>query len=82
MLLTRAEPLSREVMQEMLPALQREERSLVEAASSNFFSVARVTAQITILIFVLSAVLGVVIAYRLSTLPGARPAAARRRSAP
>jgi signal transduction histidine kinase/CheY-like chemotaxis protein len=66
-LLTRAEPLSREVMQEILPALQLEERSLVQAASTNFFDVARVTAQITILIFVLSAVLGVVIAYRLST---------------
>jgi signal transduction histidine kinase/ActR/RegA family two-component response regulator len=66
-LVTRAEPLSREVMQEVLPALQREERDLVQAASANFFDVARLTAQITILIFVLSAVLGVVIAYRLST---------------
>jgi signal transduction histidine kinase/ActR/RegA family two-component response regulator len=65
-LVTRAEPLSRRVMQELLPDLQRQERNLVEAASENFFSVARLTAQITILIFVLSAVAGVVIAYAQS----------------
>jgi signal transduction histidine kinase/ActR/RegA family two-component response regulator len=65
-LVTRAEPLSRRIMQDIVPTLQREERTLVEAASQNFFSVARLTAQITILIFVLSAVVGVVIAYRIS----------------
>jgi signal transduction histidine kinase/CheY-like chemotaxis protein len=66
-LVTRAEPLSRQVMQRLLPDLQREERNLVQAASDNFSSVARLTAQITILIFVLSAVTGVVIAYLLSS---------------
>ena len=65
-LVTRAEPLSRRVMQDLLPGLQRQERNLIEAASENFFSVARLTAQITILIFVLSAVAGVVIAYAQS----------------
>jgi signal transduction histidine kinase/CheY-like chemotaxis protein len=65
-LVTRAEPLSRRVMQDLLPDLQHQERILVEAAGENFFSVARLTAQITILIFVLSAVAGVVIAYAQS----------------
>jgi signal transduction histidine kinase/ActR/RegA family two-component response regulator len=65
-LVTRAEPMSQRVLHEILPALQREERTLVEQASANFFSVARLTAQITILIFVLSAVVGVVVAYLVS----------------
>ncbi len=53
-------------MQDLLPALQDEERRLVEAASENFYSVARLTAQITILIFVLSAFTGVTVAYGVS----------------
>ncbi len=65
-LVTRAEPLGRRVMQDLLPALQDEERRLVEAASENFYGVARLTAQITILIFVLSAFTGVAVAYGVS----------------
>jgi signal transduction histidine kinase/ActR/RegA family two-component response regulator len=65
-LVTRAEPAGRQVMQILLPRLQREETQLVEAAGRNFSSVARLTAQTTILIFVLSAVVGILIAYRLS----------------
>ncbi len=65
-LVVRAEPLSQRVMQELLPDLQREERKLVEQAGEHFYSVARVTAQITIVIFVLSAVVGAAVAFQVS----------------
>jgi signal transduction histidine kinase/CheY-like chemotaxis protein len=65
-LVVRGEPLSQRVMREMLPELQREERRLVEEAGANFYTVARLTAQITIVIFVLSAVVAAAIAFRIS----------------
>ncbi len=65
-LVVRAEPLSERLVQELLPGLQRDERHLVEQASEHFYSVARVTAQITIVIFVVSAVVAAAIAFRMS----------------
>ncbi len=66
-LVVRGEPLSQRVVQELLPELQREQRQLVEAASLAFYTVARATARITIVIFVLSAAVAAAIAFRLST---------------
>jgi signal transduction histidine kinase len=54
---TRAEPLSRKVMQELLPQLQQDEKDRVEAASTHFYDVARVTDRVTILIFAVSGLL-------------------------
>ncbi len=65
-LVTRSEPLSRRLVQELLPELQSGERQLVEAASENFYTVARLTARITVVIFVLSAVVAATVAFRLS----------------
>jgi len=65
-LVTRSEPLSRRLVQELLPELQSGERQLVEAASENFYTVARLTARITVVIFVLSAVVAAAVAFRLS----------------
>jgi signal transduction histidine kinase/DNA-binding response OmpR family regulator len=65
-LVLRAEPLSQQVRRELLPALEGEERSLVEAASTEFYRVARLTARITIIIFVLSAIAALLVAFLLS----------------
>jgi len=65
-LVVRAEPLSQRVMRELLPELQREERKLVEEAGANFYAVARLTSQITVVIFVLSALVAAAAAFRLS----------------
>ncbi len=65
-LVVHADPLSQQVMQDLLPQLQRDERDLVEAASANFYRVASLTAQITILIFSVSAVVALVVAWRFS----------------
>ena len=65
-LVVRAEPLGQRVMRELLPGLQREERRLVEEAGAKFYSVARLTAQITVVIFVLSAIVAAATAFQLS----------------
>ncbi|MBP7147270.1 MAG: response regulator [Acidobacteria bacterium] len=65
-LVLRAEPLGHRVTQELLPDLQRDVTSSVEDASARFFSVARLTAQITILIFILSSLVAVGVAYHIS----------------
>jgi len=65
-LVVRAEPLGQRVMRELLPGLQREERRLVEEAGARFYSVARLTAQITVVIFVLSAIVAAATAFQLS----------------
>ncbi len=65
-LVLHAEPLSRKVMLEILPQLQREELGLVESASNNFYNVAHLTTKITIVIFVLSALVAVLVAFFLS----------------
>ena len=65
-LVVRAEPLGQRVMGELLPEMLREERRLAEAAGANFYSVARLTARITIVIFVLSALVAAAAAFHLS----------------
>ncbi len=65
-LVVHADPLSQQVMQELLPQLQHNERDLVEAASAKFFQVALLTAQITILIFSISALAAFAVAWHFS----------------
>ena len=65
-LVVRAEPLSQTLTQRLLPELQSTERDLVQEASNNFYSVARLTARITILIFLISAMVAVIVAWHLS----------------
>jgi len=61
-LAVRAEPLTEEVIEKWLPRLQNDETARVEAASANFYRVARLTDRITILIFALSTVVAVGVA--------------------
>jgi diguanylate cyclase (GGDEF)-like protein/PAS domain S-box-containing protein len=62
----RAEPLSRQVVQELLPRVQAAERSRVESARENFYAVARLTDRVAFAIFLLTAVLGVFVAVTIS----------------
>jgi class 3 adenylate cyclase len=62
----RAEPLSQRMLQQLVPALHDAESRAVEAASKNFDRVARLTDRISVMMFVLSGLLALVIAYRLS----------------
>ncbi len=66
-LVVRAEPLSQSLTQRLLPDLQSEERGLVQEASNYFYSTARLTARITILIFLFSAVVAVIVAWHISS---------------
>ena len=61
-----AEPLSQDILQKRLPELQAAENSRVDAASSNFYQVARLTDRTAILIFVVSAVVAVGVALLVS----------------
>jgi len=61
-LVVRAEPLAQEVIQQRLPQLQQGENVRVEAASANFYDVARLTDRTTMLIFLLSAVVAFTLA--------------------
>ncbi len=65
-LAVRAEPLSQEVIQKRLPQLQTDENARVDAASVNFYEVARLTDRTTILIFVISAVVAIGVAVLVS----------------
>jgi signal transduction histidine kinase len=65
-LAVRADPLSQKVLQEFLPQLQQQEKNGVEKASANFYQVARFTDRITILIFGISSVVAIVVAYLVS----------------
>jgi signal transduction histidine kinase/CheY-like chemotaxis protein len=56
-IVVRAEPLSQEVLQELLPQLQQQEKNRVEAGNVRFYDVTRLTGRITIVIFVLSGLL-------------------------
>ncbi len=57
-----AEPLTRTVMQEMLPQLQETEKTRQAAATAHFHEVATILGRITIVVFVLSGVLSGVLA--------------------
>jgi signal transduction histidine kinase/DNA-binding response OmpR family regulator/HPt (histidine-containing phosphotransfer) domain-containing protein len=61
----RADPLSEEVLRQ-LPRLEEAERRRVEAARVRFYQVARLTDQITLLLFVISMLVAATLAYRLS----------------
>ena len=54
---TRAEPMSRKVIQELLPQLQQGEKDRVEEASARFYDAARLTNRATVLIFAISGLL-------------------------
>jgi signal transduction histidine kinase len=56
-LVVRGEPLSRKVMQELLPQLQQDEKDRVEAATAHFYEAARVTDRLTIFIFIATGML-------------------------
>src|SRR5713101_59403 len=64
-LATHADPLSQQVMQQ-LELLQEDEKRRVEAASANFYEVVRLTDRMTLLIFAISTVVAIVVAYRIS----------------
>lgn len=70
-LAVRAEPLSQDLTERILPRLQILEKRSVDAASANFHSTARVTRRITIAIFIVSIGVAVAVAWvvsrRLST---------------
>jgi len=61
-----ADPLSVRVVDELLPQLQEGEKQRVTAASDNFYQAARLTDRITILIFIVSSVVAIVVAFRVS----------------
>jgi signal transduction histidine kinase/DNA-binding response OmpR family regulator len=62
----RAEPLSRKVMQELLPQLEQEEKTQFEAGNVRLYDTARLTGRITILIFVISGLLSGLLAVVVS----------------
>jgi signal transduction histidine kinase len=61
-----AEPLGRQVIQEMLPQLQKHENDSVAAASEHFYDVARLTDRITVAIFAVSVGLAILLALVVS----------------
>jgi signal transduction histidine kinase len=65
-LVLRGEPLSRAVIQELLPKLQSEENRRAEAAGDNFRSASRVSDQITFSIFLASTLIAMVVVYFVS----------------
>jgi signal transduction histidine kinase len=62
----RAEPLSEEILQEILPQLQKDEKGRVETASNNYHHVADLTDRITILIFLISTAFTMLVAWLVS----------------
>ena len=64
-LATHADPLSQQVMQQ-LELLQEDEKRRVEAASANFYEVARLTDRMTLLIFALSTIVAIAVAYQIA----------------
>jgi len=64
--ITRSEPLSQKVMQQLLPQLEKEEQDLVNNASSHYFLVAKVTGRVTVLIFVVSGLVAGMLAFLVS----------------
>jgi signal transduction histidine kinase len=61
-----SEPLAEKVMQQLLPRLQQDEKDRVAAAGTHFYDVARFTDRVTVLIFLTSGVLGVLLAISVS----------------
>jgi signal transduction histidine kinase len=65
-LAVRAEPLAQEVIEKRLPQLQSDENARVDAASANFYQMARLTNRTTVLIFAVSAVVAIGVAVVMS----------------
>jgi signal transduction histidine kinase len=65
-LAVRAEPMSQRVLHELVPQLQEDEQYRVEVASANFYKVARLMDRMTILIFAVSTLVALVVAYLVS----------------
>jgi class 3 adenylate cyclase len=62
----RADPLSQTVLHQLVPQLQENEKSSVEAASANFYDAAKLTDRMTILIFTISTIVAIFVAYLVS----------------
>lgn len=62
----RAEPLSRTVIQELLPKLQESEKQHQSAATDHFYTVSTVLGQITITVFLISGALASLLAFQLT----------------
>lgn len=65
-LVMRGEPLSQEAIKQLLPQLQQSEKNRVKASSDNFYSVERLTNEITVGIFAISILIALGVAYRLA----------------
>jgi diguanylate cyclase (GGDEF)-like protein/PAS domain S-box-containing protein len=63
---TRAEPLAQRTLQERLPELERAEKERLQSARDDFYRVARLTDRVSAVIFALSALLGVLVAWSVS----------------
>ena len=61
-----SEPLAEKVIHQLLPRLQQDEKDRVAAAGTHFYDVARFTDRVTVLIFLTSGVLGVLLAISVS----------------
>lgn len=62
----RAEPLAQEVIQQMLPELQKDEQESVSSATAEMYRLASLTGQVTVGIFLSTTCVALVIAYLLS----------------
>ncbi|MEX2264614.1 MAG: adenylate/guanylate cyclase domain-containing protein [Bryobacteraceae bacterium] len=60
-----ADPLSQKVVQQMLPALAEDDRQHTEATSGRFFSDAELNQRITIMLFAMSTLVGIAIAFHV-----------------
>ena len=65
-LAVRSEPLSNEVIQQLLPELQEDEQRSVASATAQMYSIADLTGHVTFAIFSLSAAIAIGVAYLLS----------------
>ena len=63
----RGDPLGQRVIQQLVPQLQEDEKARVERSSASFYAIARLTNQMTILIYVISTLVAVIVAYRVSS---------------
>jgi signal transduction histidine kinase len=62
----RADPLSRHIVQDLLPRVQSEENRRAEAAGENFRSASRISDQITFSIFIVSAIVALIAAWLIA----------------
>lgn len=62
----RAEPLSQRVLQQLIPQLQEDEKERVEERSEKFYEVARLTDRISMVIFGISSIIAIGVAYKVS----------------